>query len=102
MPRHEFWAVVESSPALRDYSEAVFARHARSVAEALAAERGVPEDDPGCHALARALCGVNAAVLTCGLHRIARGDEATAVAREMLIEADRAYGLVAPESGSGR
>ena len=94
MPAHEFWAIVESSPALRDYSEAVFARHARSVALVLAAERGEPEDDPGCHALARMLCGVNAATLTCGLHRIARGDDAAAVAREMVIEAQRAYGLI--------
>ena len=98
MAAHEFWAIVESSPALRDYSEAVFARHARSVARVLAAERGEPEDDPGCHALARMLCGVNAALLTCGLHRIARGDEAATVAREMVIEAQRAYGWI----GGGR
>jgi AcrR family transcriptional regulator len=95
MPAHEFWAIVESSPALRDYSEAMFARHARSVARVLAGERGEPEDDPGCQALARMLCGVNAAVLTSGLHRIARGDEAAAVAREMVIEARRSYGLIA-------
>jgi AcrR family transcriptional regulator len=99
MPRHEFWAIVESSPALRDYAEATFARMARSVARVIAAERGVPEDDPGCHALARILCGVNAAVLTCGLHRIARGDDARMVAREMLLEAERAYALVGPVPG---
>ena len=94
MPQHEFWAIVESSSALRDYAEATFARLACSVAHVLAAERAVPEDDPGSHALARVLCGVNAAILTCGLHRIARGDEAVEVAREMKVAADRAYGLV--------
>ena len=94
MLRHEFWAIVDSSPVLRDYAEATFARHARSVALVLAAERGVADDDPGCHALARVLCGVNAAMLTCGLHRIARGDDARVVAREMVLEAERAYGLL--------
>ena len=94
MPPHGFWAIVESSPALRDYSEATFARHGRSVARVLAAERGAPTDDAGCHALARMLCGVNVAALTCGLHLLARGDDAAAVAREMVAEADRAYALI--------
>lgn len=95
-PREPFWAIVESSPALRDYAEAMFARHARAVARVLADERGAPEDDAGSHALARALCGVNVAVLTCGLHRIAAGTAVPAVAREMVAEAERAYGLIDP------
>jgi AcrR family transcriptional regulator len=99
---NEFWAIVESSPALRDYSEAVFGRHARSVAEVLAVEQGALEDDPGCHALARMLCGVNAAVLTCGLSRIAAGEQAAVVAREMVAAARAAYGLIEPGTGSGR
>jgi AcrR family transcriptional regulator len=90
-----FWRVVQSSPSLRDYSEVVFARHARAVAGALADERKLPGDDPSCHALARVLCSVNAAILTCGLDRIAQGEDAVAVARQMIPEADRAYGLVA-------
>ena len=102
MGPHEFWAIVESSPALRDYSEAVFGRHARAVAEVLAAEQGLPENDPGSHALARMLCGVNAAVLTCGLSRIAAGEEAAGVARDMVAAARRAYGLIEPGAGSGR
>jgi AcrR family transcriptional regulator len=92
MAPHEFWAIVESSPTLRDYAEAVFGRHARSVAQVLAAELGAREDDPGAHALARMLCGTNAAVLTCGLGRIAAGEEPGAVAREMIVAARRAYG----------
>jgi AcrR family transcriptional regulator len=101
MAPNEFWAIVESSPALRDYAEAVFARHARSVARVLAAERGAPEDDPGCHALARMLCGVNVAVLSTGLHRIARGDDAVTVAGEMRAEARAAYGLIGEGIGGG-
>jgi AcrR family transcriptional regulator len=89
-----FWRVVQSSPSLRDYAEVVFARHARAVAGALAVEREMPGDDPSCHALARVLCSVNAALLTCGLDRIAAGQDAVDVAREMIAEADRAYGMV--------
>jgi AcrR family transcriptional regulator len=97
--QRDFWWIVESSPTLRDYAEAVFARHARSVALLLAAEAGAPEDDPGCHVLARMMCAVNAGVLTCGLHRIAQGQNVRAVAPEMMAEAERAYRLL--EQGLG-
>jgi AcrR family transcriptional regulator len=97
--RHDFWWIVEASPTLRDYAEATFGRQAHSVALALATETGVSQDDPGCHALARVLCGVNVAVLTCGLHRIACGQNAGAVAEEMVVEAERAYRLL--ERGLG-
>ena len=53
-----FWEIVERSPTLRDYLEATFARHARVIAHQLATERNLPEDDPICHAQARALCGI--------------------------------------------
>jgi AcrR family transcriptional regulator len=96
---HGFWEIVEASPALRDCAEATFARHARSVAGELAAERGLPTDDPVCHALARALCGVNAAVLTCGLHRLTRGDDPSGAISEILARADEAYDLL--EHGLG-
>jgi AcrR family transcriptional regulator len=89
-----FWEIVESSPALRDYAEVMFARHARGIARQLAAEEGLPEDDPVCDAQARALCGANAAVLTCGLHRLARGDEPTSVVADMLARAEGAYDLL--------
>ncbi|HEY1510097.1 MAG TPA: TetR/AcrR family transcriptional regulator [Solirubrobacteraceae bacterium] len=89
-----FWRVVQSSPSLRDYAEVVFARHARAVAGALADERELPGDDPSCHALARVLCSVNAAILTCGLDRIAAGQDAVEVAREMITEAGRAYDVI--------
>jgi AcrR family transcriptional regulator len=43
---HDFWGIVQSDPGLEDHAEALFARHARTVGEALAAERGVASDDP--------------------------------------------------------
>lgn len=89
-----FWEIVESSPALRDYAEATFARHARTIARQLAAERDRPEDDPVCHAQARALCGVNAAILTFGLHRLTRGDNPRSVIHVTLTQADHAYDLL--------
>ena len=92
----EFWTVVRPSPALRDHAEVVFARHARAVAAALAGERGLPEDDPSCHVAARVLCAVNAAVLTCGLGRLAKGAAPAAVAEEMIVEAHSAYDLIEP------
>jgi AcrR family transcriptional regulator len=93
---HGFWEIVEPSPALRAYLEATFAGHARTIASQLAAERELPPDDPICHALARALCGVNAAILTCGLHRLNRGDDPQAVVSAMLVAADQAYDLLEP------
>jgi AcrR family transcriptional regulator len=94
--RDDFWGIVESSPALRNHAEVIFARHAAVVAAVLAEERKVPYDDPACHAIARALCGVNSAVLTTGLHRMRLADrkKAPAVAKQMLKEADRAYDLL--------
>jgi AcrR family transcriptional regulator len=89
-----FWEIVEPNPDLRDYLEATFARQAGSVARQLAAERGRPEDDPFLHALARALCGVNSAILTTGLHRLTRGDDPHKTVNEMLEAADQAYDLL--------
>ncbi|MGH2843305.1 MAG: TetR/AcrR family transcriptional regulator [Solirubrobacteraceae bacterium] len=89
-----FWEIVEPSRALRDFLEATFARQAGSVARQLAAERNRPEDDPLCHAIARALCGVNAAILTCGLHRLTRGDDPHATVRDMIDQAEQAYDLL--------
>jgi AcrR family transcriptional regulator len=94
-PRHGFWEIVAATPPLRDYAEATFARHARSVAAALAAERGAEGGDAVCEALARALCGVNTAILTTGLGRLAAGAEPKQVVGAMLAEADRAYDLLA-------
>ena len=79
------------SPALRNYAEAMFARHARQVAGQLAQDRGLAPDDPVCDALARALCGVNAAMLTCGLDRLIAGEDPATVTADMLTQADRAY-----------
>jgi len=90
----DFWGVVESSPALRDHLEVVFARHARAVGTELARERGLPDDDPSSHAIARALGAVNSAILTCGLDRIARGQAPSAVAEQMLVDADASYDLL--------
>jgi AcrR family transcriptional regulator len=96
---HGFWEIVEASPGLRDYAEASFARHAISVGQELAREWDRPSDDPLCHALARALCGVNVAILTCGLGRLAAGEDHVAVVPDMIEQADRAYDLV--EHGLG-
>jgi len=89
-----FWSVVESSPALRDHLEVVFARHARAVGIELARERGLPDDDAPSHAIARALCAINSAILTCGLGRIARGEDPAVVAEQMLADADGSYDLL--------
>jgi AcrR family transcriptional regulator len=91
---HGFWEIVQDSPGLRDYAETSFARHAISVGEALAQEWDRPPDDPICHALARALCGVNVAILTCGLGRLTAGENQTGVVAEMIEQADRAYDLL--------
>jgi AcrR family transcriptional regulator len=91
---HGFWGIVQASPPLLDYAEATFARHARSVARVLAAERGLPGDDPLCHALARALCAVNTAMLISGLSRLTRRDDRRSVVGDTLAAADRAYDLL--------
>jgi AcrR family transcriptional regulator len=90
-PPTEFWRLVGSNPALRDHAEIVVARHARAIGVALAQERDLPDDDLPLQTVARALCAVNSAVLTRGLDRIAAGEKPSAVAEEMLREADRAY-----------
>ena len=56
--------------------------------------RGRPPDDPLCQGLARALCGVNVAVLTCGLERLTAGEDHGTVVSEMLAQADQAYDLL--------
>jgi AcrR family transcriptional regulator len=90
-----FWEIVGRSPALRDYAETTFARGARAVARQLARERRAPDDDPVSHGVARALCGVNAAMLVSGLDRLVDGEPAARVIDETLARADRAYDLLA-------
>jgi len=97
---HGFWEIVQASPALRDYAESMFGRQAASVGEELARQWKRPEDDPICHALARMLCGVNVAILTCGLGRLAAGEDHATVVPEMIAQADRAYDLLAAGIGS--
>jgi AcrR family transcriptional regulator len=91
---HGFWDIVRRTPSLRDYAEAMFARHARSVGFQLAAERGLPEDDPVAHAQARVLCSVNVAILTYGLQRLTSGDDPGSVIADALAAAARAYDLL--------
>lgn len=98
---HGFWEIVEQSEALRDAAEAMFARHARSVAAEIAAEAGRPSEDPLSHALARALCGANVAVLVHGLERLVAGDEPRRVVRDALAAADSAYDLLERGLGAG-
>jgi AcrR family transcriptional regulator len=96
---HGFWDIVRQNPALRAYAEAGFARHAESVARQLARERGVGEDDAVCHAIARALCGVNSAALVHGLDRLTAGEDPHRVVAETLSQAAQAYDLL--EQGLG-
>jgi AcrR family transcriptional regulator len=96
---HGFWEIVQASPALRDYAESSSGGQARRVGEELAREWNRRADDPICHALARALCGVNIAVLTCGLGRLTAGEDHTTVVTEMIAQADQAYDLVADGLG---
>ncbi|WP_406088885.1 TetR/AcrR family transcriptional regulator [Streptomyces sp. NBC_01013] len=44
--------LVNSTPALRDYSQAMWLRHTAALAQAIAEEVGLPADDPGCTILA--------------------------------------------------
>jgi AcrR family transcriptional regulator len=97
---HGFWEIVQATPALRDYGEASFGRQTQAAGRELAREWGRPADDPICHALARMLCGVNVAILMCGLERLTAGGDSEAVVAEMLARADEAYDLL--ERGLGQ
>ena len=97
---HGFWEIVQASPALRDYAEASFARQADDVGTELAREWRRLPDDPICHALARALCGANMAILVCGLERLTAGEDSARVVADMLTQADAAYDLL--EHGMGQ
>jgi AcrR family transcriptional regulator len=92
---HDFWEIVTDSTHLRDYAEATFSRQARSVGAAIASERGADPSDPVCQAIARSLCGVNAAILTHGLDRLIAGDDPAAVISSSLADAERSYDLLA-------
>lgn len=43
---------IDDTPALRDYGQAMWLRHTGALAQAIAAENGLPPNDPGCTALA--------------------------------------------------
>ncbi len=88
---HGFWEIVQASPALRDYAEASSGRQARSVGDALALTWGRPAGDPMCQALARALCGVNAAFLMSGLGRLTDGEDPATVVGETISQSSEAY-----------
>ncbi|HEX4008719.1 MAG TPA: TetR/AcrR family transcriptional regulator [Solirubrobacteraceae bacterium] len=97
---HGFWEIVRASPALRDYAEASFGRQARRAGDALAQAWNRPPDDPTCHALARALCGVNVAFLTCGMERLSDGEDAPTVVADMITQSGEAYAAL--ERGLGQ
>ncbi|MET9364490.1 helix-turn-helix domain-containing protein [Streptomyces sp. NPDC006632] len=48
----EFFALINSTPALRDYQQAMWLRHTDALARAIQEESGLPQDDPACRALA--------------------------------------------------
>lgn len=58
----EFAALVASTPALRDYSERMWTRHAESLGAAIAREVSAPTDDLACAALARYFLDIPALV----------------------------------------
>ncbi|WP_077801870.1 TetR/AcrR family transcriptional regulator [Streptomyces sp. JHA26] len=47
-----FFDLVSSTPALRDYVQAMWLRHTDALAQVIAEESGLPENDPACAALA--------------------------------------------------
>ncbi|MEV8440144.1 helix-turn-helix domain-containing protein [Actinosynnema sp. NPDC051121] len=47
-----FSKLVDTTPALRDHADRTWMRYRTTLAAAIAADAGVPEDDPACHALA--------------------------------------------------
>ncbi|MET7934844.1 TetR family transcriptional regulator [Streptomyces sp. NPDC005322] len=47
-----FFDLVNTTPALRDYAQAMWLRHTDALAQAIAEDSGLPEDDPVCTALA--------------------------------------------------
>ncbi|MEU7576621.1 helix-turn-helix domain-containing protein [Streptomyces sp. NPDC041068] len=47
-----FFDLVNNTPALRDYVQGMWLRHASALAQVIAEERGLPADDPACAALA--------------------------------------------------
>lgn len=47
------WHMIEESPALKQYEDAMRLRHARSLAAAIAADLDVPQSTTACHAIAR-------------------------------------------------
>ncbi|MCX4919477.1 TetR/AcrR family transcriptional regulator [Streptomyces sp. NBC_00687] len=47
-----FLGLVDSTPALRDYVQSMWLRHADALARVIAEESGLPVDDPACIALA--------------------------------------------------
>ncbi|WP_328660975.1 TetR/AcrR family transcriptional regulator [Streptomyces sp. NBC_00334] len=66
-PRRErFTALVNDTPALREYGERMWMRHAGTLSAVVAAELGREPDDPACAALARFALEVPA--LTTGRH----------------------------------
>ena len=52
-PDDAFLRLIESTPALREYSRRMWMRHETALARAIAEESGAPEDDVACAALAR-------------------------------------------------
>ncbi|MDJ1130725.1 TetR/AcrR family transcriptional regulator [Streptomyces iconiensis] len=47
-----FLRMIDSTPALREYARRMWLRHEQALAEAIAADAGLPPDEPGCQALA--------------------------------------------------
>ncbi|MFL6119086.1 TetR/AcrR family transcriptional regulator [Actinophytocola sp.] len=70
----DFLHLIDTTPALREYARRLWLRHENTLAAAIAADTGLPEDDPGCQALAH--FALDAVTLTHG-----RDDAETALDR---------------------
>ncbi|MEU4086608.1 TetR/AcrR family transcriptional regulator [Streptomyces aureus] len=52
-PRFDaFLRLIDTTPALREYARRMWLRHEHALAAAIAEDAGLPDDDPGCRALA--------------------------------------------------
>ncbi|MGW7529043.1 TetR/AcrR family transcriptional regulator [Streptomyces sp. NPDC054783] len=62
----DFLRLVDTTPPLREYGRRMWLRHENALAAAIAADTGLPADDPGCQALAH--FALDAVALVHGRH----------------------------------
>jgi AcrR family transcriptional regulator len=75
--------MIGASPALLAREQQAMSRNAASLAALLAAETGLPGDDPRPHVVANALLGVHRAVIDCVRRRVLADDEPALLAADV-------------------